>query len=78
MSATKTRRKTRFVISRVDPTSVPRPYTMYLAAHPWGSGFCTTQLERAATFKTEKEAADERDWFAAKHPSFVYRVEEVR
>jgi hypothetical protein len=73
MSATKTRRKTRFVISRVDPVSPPRPYTMYLSS----CGFCTTQLDRAATFKTEKEAADERDWFAAKYPSFVYRVEQV-
>lgn len=61
-----------FVVTQDNPAS-PRPYTAYLSQ----SGFITYRLDSAATFRTEQEAIDERDWFAATYPARTWQVEKV-
>ena len=62
----------RWLITRADPLS-PRPYSSYLTKN----GLCGYRLERAATFRTEREAEEEAAYFRRVYPRFCWTVERV-
>ena len=69
MTRTPRKRKT-WVVTRSDPL-LPRPYSVYLT----GNGLFGYRLERAARFKTERDAEQEADYYRTTYPRYEFRVE---
>lgn len=61
-----------FCITRKDSIN-PRPYVMYLTK----SGMFSFAADRAITFKTEKSAWQEIEYFQRVYPMFRYYVDKL-